>query len=246
MRYPLLLAAGTILGLLAALPAQGQRRQAGDVWQFLAAKYDQNKDGRIEPGEYDRERAKFEAYDQDGDGSLTAADFRGGLRRQRGAGQRRQRVDIPAELGRLVAQGADLDEDGVVTRKEWSTVAPRVDADGDKRISAAELKDLFCAATGRAGLSLRAVERRAGRVLDADRSGAVEVSELLALFAKVDTDRDGKLSAAECARQARFAPRVGTLAPDFDLPLVDDPKKSIRLSSFRGEKPVALIFGSYT
>jgi peroxiredoxin len=41
------------------------------------------------------------------------------------------------------------------------------------------------------------------------------------------------------------APKVGDLAPDFEL-LDTQGKHSIRLSQFRGKKPVALIFGSYT
>ncbi len=41
------------------------------------------------------------------------------------------------------------------------------------------------------------------------------------------------------------APKVGDLAPDFTL---QDPSgaKAVRLSDFRGKRPVALIFGSYT
>ncbi|HDN05082.1 MAG TPA: hypothetical protein ENF27_04015 [Chloroflexi bacterium] len=41
------------------------------------------------------------------------------------------------------------------------------------------------------------------------------------------------------------APRLGDSAPDFELRDIqgEDP---IRLSSFRGDKPVALIFGSFT
>lgn len=38
---------------------------------------------------------------------------------------------------------------------------------------------------------------------------------------------------------------VGDTAPDFDLPLVDGSAR-VRLSAFRGEKPVVLVFGSYT
>ena len=41
------------------------------------------------------------------------------------------------------------------------------------------------------------------------------------------------------------APREGDLAPDFELFDVNG-KNPVRLSDFRGEKPVALIFGSYT
>lgn len=38
---------------------------------------------------------------------------------------------------------------------------------------------------------------------------------------------------------------VGDEAPDFDLPLHDS-TGTVRLSSYRGRKPVLLIFGSYT
>jgi hypothetical protein len=38
---------------------------------------------------------------------------------------------------------------------------------------------------------------------------------------------------------------VGDMAPDFSLESPDH-KSSLRLSSLRGEKPVVLVFGSYT
>ena len=43
----------------------------------------------------------------------------------------------------------------------------------------------------------------------------------------------------------RKSPKVGELAPDFEL---QDPQGNvrIRLSDFRGRRPVALVFGSYT
>ena len=43
----------------------------------------------------------------------------------------------------------------------------------------------------------------------------------------------------------RHAPKAGDMAPDFTL---SDSSgiKSITLSDFRGEKPVALVFGSFT
>ncbi len=37
----------------------------------------------------------------------------------------------------------------------------------------------------------------------------------------------------------------GDMAPDFRLPTVDH-KETVQLSSFRGSRPVVLIFGSYT
>ena len=39
--------------------------------------------------------------------------------------------------------------------------------------------------------------------------------------------------------------KIGDQAPEFSLPAVDR-KTRVRLSSFRGHKPVVLIFGSYT
>jgi hypothetical protein len=47
------------------------------------------------------------------------------------------------------------------------------------------------------------------------------------------------------AEREMRAPEVGADAPDFDLPRLGS-RERIRLSSFKGRKPVALIFGSYT
>jgi hypothetical protein len=38
---------------------------------------------------------------------------------------------------------------------------------------------------------------------------------------------------------------VGDMAPDFELKRLHS-SETVKLSSFRGKKPVALIFGSYT
>ena len=43
----------------------------------------------------------------------------------------------------------------------------------------------------------------------------------------------------------RQAPKVGDTAPDFTL-FDSSGQESVTLSHFRGEKSVALIFGSYT
>ena len=41
------------------------------------------------------------------------------------------------------------------------------------------------------------------------------------------------------------APKVGDLAPDFELS-DSNGENPVRLSEFRGQKPVALVFGSFT
>jgi peroxiredoxin len=43
----------------------------------------------------------------------------------------------------------------------------------------------------------------------------------------------------------RQAPRAGDLAPDFTL-TDGSGTESVTLSDFRGKKPVALVFGSFT
>lgn len=41
------------------------------------------------------------------------------------------------------------------------------------------------------------------------------------------------------------APKVGELAPDFELADVNG-RNAVRLSTFCGKRPVALVFGSFT
>ena len=47
------------------------------------------------------------------------------------------------------------------------------------------------------------------------------------------------------AERETRAPEIGSDAPDFKLPRLGS-SEQVQLSSFRGRKPVALIFGSYT
>ena len=42
-----------------------------------------------------------------------------------------------------------------------------------------------------------------------------------------------------------LAPKVGDIAPDFELQDING-ENAVQLSGFRGQKPVALIFGSFT
>ena len=58
-------------------------------------------------------------------------------------------------------------------------------------------------------------------------------------------ERFEEMRARRIEREAR-APKVGDPAPDFALPVLSSRDEFVRLSDFRGQKPVALIFGSYT
>ncbi len=67
------------------------------------------------------------------------------------------------------------------------------------------------------------------------------------VLARMNMTRDGweRLRAQFREREAH-APVVGDAAPDFELPYLGETEKKVRLSEFRGKRPVALVFGSYT
>ena len=95
---------------------------------------------------------------------------------------------------------------------------------------------------------------------DADKDGKITADEYDRSeenFARFDTNKDGVLTAADWSgRPARGkrgqrrgtsdAPSVGEQAPDFTLTEILDETAKVQLSSFAGDKPVALVFGSCT
>ena len=66
----------------------------------------------------------------------------------------------------------------------------------------------------------------------------------LTLIATVDIFAQGRRGSGPDRRE-QGSLKVGQKAPDFKLTLIDG-KKSVKLSSFKGKKPVVLVFGSYT
>ncbi len=61
----------------------------------------------------------------------------------------------------------------------------------------------------------------------------------------LDSFRYRRESRAWQKRYDALAPKAGDVAPDFELHDVNG-ENPVRLSDFQGQKPVALIFGSYT
>ena len=57
-----------------------------------------------------------------------------------------------------------------------------------------------------------------------------------------DLLRQGKIAVV---LRGEMGPNAGEIHPDFNLKLVGS-EELVRLSSFKGHRPVALIFGSYT
>ena len=77
----------------------------------------------------------------------------------------------------------------------------------------------------------------------------MRIAALLVLACAALPAQQGGLP-APADKPLKERPREGTLkqgdiAPDFTLKLLHS-EKTVRLSSFRGGKPVALVFGSYT
>ena len=80
--------------------------------------------------------------------------------------------------------------------------------------------------------------------------GVLEVMRQPIVFGKVMSKMPGPLFMAIPFKQLWFIARAGHLkvgdpAPDFNLPTADG-RAQVQLSSFRRQKPVVLIFGSYT
>jgi len=71
-----------------------------------------------------------------------------------------------------------------------------------------------------------------------------DFTRMMAFTAAMEPERRTALMQFIAERET-LAPAVGADAPDFRLPRLGSGEK-VQLSSFRGRKPVALIFGSYT
>lgn len=103
----------------------------------------------------------------------------------------------------------------------WQFLAARYDADHDGRITAAEYTR----------------SARGFRQLDADGDGAVTLHDF-------DVRFDGVPRQDEEFVYGEGGPEVGDPAPEFALPATQGAE--LALASFRGKKPVVLVFGSFT
>jgi hypothetical protein len=144
----------------------------------------------------------------------------------------------------------DRDRDGALTAADydWSDASPlnrqmalaagwlrRGDADGDGRITKAEWLAAFeKAAAGRDHLT--AEDLRALLYPPQSPAGPPEAPSRAVLLSSLLSGEIG--SVAE-------GPPLNGQAPDFALP-THDGARSVRLAQFRGQRPVVLIFGSFT
>jgi len=192
--------------------------------------------------------------------------MRGGGFGGRGGGRGRGEMMGQMLLSRMKS-GMDADSDGSVTTKEWKAFLKNADSDKDKILSQDELVD--------AGSPERMAEF-ASRTFDSNDDQKIQIGELDPVFERADADKNGILEGNEISDprrggrdrggrgrergrgqrgrgqrggrdgQGSSLPTPGDMAPDFKLPVVGNKGQSITLSDFRGKRPVALIFGSYT
>ena len=170
-----------------------------------------------------------EHYDRDGDGAILPEEF-------------------PPQVGGMLAR-LDRDENGKVETEDfdWSSDSPYVkqmtqtrrlfgpiDRDRNGHITKEEWRDFF--------------DRSA---LDADSITPADLQA--ALFPPQPESSDDDPSPLDFVKgfvsgelgSISQGPALGRLAPDFEL-ADHEHKRRIRLSQFRGQKPVVLIFGSFT
>lgn len=216
------------------------------VWDYLEDKYDVDADRRVSKAEYGRGEVAFARLDANRDGSIDAADF-----------------DVGVDgVGVMVAQmllGLYLQDDGdpnTLRADEIEQAFGAYDEDFNALLTRAEF-DALCAervASGRPLEGAMAAEMEGGNAfdaltaaIDANTDAAIEFDELMAFHGRYLSDGALPQMYAKEPRSARPQAQAaeGELAPDFTLEPYHD-GEAVSLSSFRGQKPVALIFGSYT
>ena len=160
----------------------------------------------------------------------------------------------------ILSRGFQRDDDPALTREELAQTFAALDADQDGVLVAGEATSAYTTMR-----SMMDMDFHAMLVSAADDNGDGEMSEveLLQLFDRLDQDGDGALTPMSGRRDSgsrqgsegagdmddggeKPPASQGLMAPDFTLRPVSGDGDPVQLSSFRGDRPVALIFGSYT
>ena len=183
-----------------------------------------------------------------------------------GGGGRRRGMNVARMLERF-----DSNKDGKLTKEEvgagrmWDRIA-RADKDGDDIVTKKEMESMGGGGGGGRGRSGEATWKFLQEKYDANKDKAISAEEYTrdqATFTRLDKDKDGALTEKDFAstgerqrggrdrgegggRARGSAPEAGDVAPNFTLTFVGDGKKTIKLSDYKGDKPVALVFGSCT
>jgi hypothetical protein len=211
------------------------------VWSYLAATYDLDRDGRITPAEHRRDPGTFARLDRDEDRVLTRADFEGPARMDEAIGKLVLVRHLALEPGK-----GPPDAEGL------ARAFARLDVDHDGRLDRGELDRALRASKPLPAGSPPEVPKGVWvydsllALLDEDGSRDLGLSEVEAFRARLvaeAAERPRRPPAAATSREE--GPAVGDDAPDFTL-ATRDGASTLTLSEFRGRRPVALLFGSWT
>lgn len=233
------------------------------TFAYLLERYDADGDGVVTAAEYTRRNGQLERWDTDGDGRLTVSDW--------GADDPLidpQILDLQERwlLGRAFQAEGERTE--VLSLDELAAAFHEYDgADGsepDEELGEAEFRARFdeCAAS-LPGEGSMMIQSFAGGLdewselcsfFDFDRSGSLSLEELASYFEEHDLyelrfDREsydaGVALVGSEPLDYRAGLPVGSPIPDLTLAALhgDEPVSLARLT---GERPIALIFGSYT
>jgi hypothetical protein len=219
-------------------------------WAEVAAALDADKDGKITPAEWRGPAAGFARADRDGNGSITAEDL---------DWTPRSPYMMNVMMSRQRFGQLDGNSNGKVSREEFLRLFEQA-AKGKDHLVPEDLVALFATAPpgGRrpgaggppggappsGGPGNAAAANAAGRpgsprgaAPQGPRgAGAEGPPSRLVLLKGLFSGEIGS---------PYEGPSIGQEAPDFLLASADG-KDQVRLSAFRGQKPVVLIFGSFT
>lgn len=221
------------------------------VFEYLTDRYDRDGDGVLTEAEYDRPHGDFVRLDRVPDGVLTEADFAPAGRRMRSLGPSESKRQRALHLLAWYFQADEVIH--TVQLDEMLAAHTAYDGNGDGRVGRSEFERT---AATREGFGRRPAGRWAGlleaettdpweRILlgtDGNDDGFLEVSEIESFF---EANPDGAWAVSPNEVAVSPESLLGRMAPDFTL---SDPDGggTVTLSDFAGDRPVALIFGSYT
>ncbi|MCP3903626.1 MAG: hypothetical protein GY715_08320 [Planctomycetes bacterium] len=235
------------------------------TWVYLERKYDTDGDGAIALAEYDRDGGRFDRLDRDGDGMVTEDDFGRSDRSGGGGGAPSPAMMRPMRTQMVVIRYFQDDDDETLSLEELERsidAYDAYDANGDDAIDAAEFADAAPERRNQDPPSRRQLMMMSGMQpyealvegVDDDDDGRLGTDEMVAFFHERDdgdlvwrqhgSARRGGGQAAGGGRAMSGVP-AGEMAPDFML-APPEGGRPVTLSSFRGNLPVSLIFGSYT
>jgi len=224
-------------------PVRPRPEDAATVWDFMQRKYDDDGDGRVTRSEYDRGESQFARFDRDKSGAITAEDFGPGgnvSTLRQASPERRHAMMAQRALMRFFHEDDDRNE---LTIEEVRARFATFDGDRDGTVTLVEFQVVVTLKmSGKIYESLLFV-------VDTDKSGALSLAELESYFGSRDKDGDGKWTSRSRrgggGRRADSGIAVGQPAFDFTLKPPHG-GAAVTLSGFVGDRPVALIFGSYT